>query len=80
MWLRRMAARRSTSIWAERLLAGRDLALGDHRQVAVQPGQRGGGVEHRGPAGVGVDPPGVADLAAALGVERRASRKISTCG
>ena len=54
------------------LLAGRDVALDDAREVAAQTGQGERGVEHLGPAGVGDDRAGVADLATRLGVERRA--------
>ena len=55
-----------------RLLPRAQLALDDAHAVADEPGQRVGRVEHLGPPGVGGDRAGVADLAAALGVERRA--------
>ena len=42
------------------------------RDVAAKAGQRVGGVEHLGEAGVGADRAGVADLATGLRVERRA--------
>src|SRR3546814_8402749 len=54
------------------LLPGLDLAVGQTDLVQVQPGEGVGGVEHLAAAGVGGDPPGVADLPARLGVERRA--------
>ena len=72
MWLRRMASRRSTSMAAVASWPAVDLALDDPDDVAVQARQRVGGVEHLGAAGVGADRAGVADLAAGLGVERRA--------
>ena len=72
VWLRRMASRRSTSMAAVASWPGSIDALDDARVVAVEAGQPVGGVvDHRG-AGVGADHAGVADLAAALGVERRA--------
>ena len=72
VWLRRMASRRSTSMAAVASWPGLDRALDDARVVAVEAGQPVGGVvDHRG-AGVGADDAGVAHLAAALGVERRA--------
>ena len=64
---RRRRSRRSTS-WP-----GVDLALDDARHVAVQAGQRRTAVSSTSArAGVGRDRAGVADLAAGLGVERRA--------
>ena len=53
-------------------LADLDGALAHLDGVAVQAGQGVGGVEHVDHAGVGGDRAGVADLAAGLGVERRA--------
>src|SRR5205823_13617909 len=53
-----------------RLLPGHDLALHELEPVAVEPRQRVGGVEDARFAGLGREPAGVADLAAALGVER----------
>ncbi len=53
-------------------LSGRDRAGRDARRVATQSRQRERRVEHLGRAGLGGDGSGVADLAAALGVERSA--------
>ncbi len=54
------------------LLAGLDRALDDPGVVAMEAGEPVGGVVDHGGAGVGADDAGVAHLAAALGVERRA--------
>ena len=56
----------------DRVLAWLDLALHDARDVAAKTRQRVGGVGHLGEASVGADRARVADLAAALRVERSA--------
>ena len=70
MWFLRIALRRSASIAAVAVCPGRDRAGRDARRVATQSRQRERRIEHFGRAGLGGDRSGVADLAAALGVER----------
>ena len=71
MWLRRMAARRSASIDAVATCPARISPSSTTARWRVRPGRAEVVSMTRGPAGVGLDHAGVADLAAALGVERR---------
>ena len=68
MWLRRMRPRRGPSMVARASWPAKS-SPGHLGPVGGQPGQGADGVVDVGPAGVGDDRPGVADLAAALGVE-----------
>ena len=72
MWLRRVASRRSTSIGGGGDLARRDRAVDDPADVAAQVGQGERRVEDLCRPRLGGDRAAVADLTAALGVERRA--------
>ena len=72
MWLRRIGVAAGDVDRRRGQLAGRDRALDDARRVAPQVGQGERRVEDLGRAGLGADRAAVADLAAALGVERRA--------
>src|ERR1700739_3853267 len=53
-----------------RHLPSPDLPLLHHRKVAVKSRYGRGGVDDPRPAGVGLDHPGIANLATTLGVER----------
>ncbi len=73
VWLRRMALTGDRVDRRGRRLAGGDRAARRCApSVPTQAGQGERGVEHLGRAGLGGDRAGVADLAAALGVERGA--------